>query len=155
MKSNKGFTLIELLAVIVILAIIALVSAPIIVGLIDDARKESAANSAYGVLKATENVYAKVLMKNPAGLKSQIRYTFQTNGSYNVTADTAGNNTFIAPNYTDLGLVAADLDITYKGTKPTAGVITLNMQGDASTASLTVSGFVCTYASSTQTFSCS
>jgi prepilin-type N-terminal cleavage/methylation domain-containing protein len=33
---KKGFTLIELLAVIVILAIIALISSPIIVGLIDN-----------------------------------------------------------------------------------------------------------------------
>ena len=32
MKSNKGFTLIELLAVIVILAIIALIATPTILG---------------------------------------------------------------------------------------------------------------------------
>ena len=38
---NKGFTLIELLAVIVILAIIALIATPIILGIINDARKES------------------------------------------------------------------------------------------------------------------
>ena len=37
---NKGFTLIELLAVIVILAIIALIAVPIILNIIDDARKE-------------------------------------------------------------------------------------------------------------------
>ena len=35
---KKGFTLIELLAVIVILAIIALIATPIILGIIDDAR---------------------------------------------------------------------------------------------------------------------
>ena len=40
MKKN-GFTLIELLAVIVILAIIALIATPIILGIINDARKES------------------------------------------------------------------------------------------------------------------
>ena len=40
MKRN-GFTLIELLAVIVILAIIALIATPIILGIINDARKES------------------------------------------------------------------------------------------------------------------
>ena len=38
---KKGFTLIELLAVIVILAIIALIATPIILGIINDARKES------------------------------------------------------------------------------------------------------------------
>ena len=36
---KKGFTLIELLAVIVILAIIALIATPIILGIIDDTRK--------------------------------------------------------------------------------------------------------------------
>ena len=39
-KSKKGFTLIELLAVIVILAIIALIATPIILGIVEDARKE-------------------------------------------------------------------------------------------------------------------
>ena len=38
---NKGFTLIELLAVIVILAIIALIATPIILGIINDVREES------------------------------------------------------------------------------------------------------------------
>jgi prepilin-type N-terminal cleavage/methylation domain len=42
MKMNKkGFTLIELLAVIVILAVIALIAAPIILGIINDARESS------------------------------------------------------------------------------------------------------------------
>ena len=40
-KMKKGFTLIELLAVIVILAIIALIATPIILGIINDAREES------------------------------------------------------------------------------------------------------------------
>ena len=38
---KRGFTLIELLAVIVILAIIALIATPIILGIINDAREES------------------------------------------------------------------------------------------------------------------
>ena len=38
---KKGFTLIELLAVIVILAIIALIATPIILGIINDSREES------------------------------------------------------------------------------------------------------------------
>jgi type IV pilus assembly protein PilA len=55
---QQGFTLIELLAVIVILAIIALISTPIIIGLIDDARKESFKNSAYGLVKSGELLYS-------------------------------------------------------------------------------------------------
>ena len=38
---KKGFTLIELLAVIVILAIIALIATPVILNIINDARKEA------------------------------------------------------------------------------------------------------------------
>ena len=39
---NKGFTLIELLAVIVILAIIALIATPTILGVVENARKGAA-----------------------------------------------------------------------------------------------------------------
>ncbi len=42
---NKGFTLIELLAVIVILAIIAIIATPIILGIIDDVKVNSAIES--------------------------------------------------------------------------------------------------------------
>jgi len=58
MKSNKGFTLIELLAVIVILAIIALIATPIILGVIETARQGSAENSALGYIDAVEKQIA-------------------------------------------------------------------------------------------------
>ena len=54
MKSNKGFTLIELLAVIVILAIIALIATPIILNVIDTARKGAKESSALGYVDAVE-----------------------------------------------------------------------------------------------------
>lgn len=43
--NKKGFTLIELLAVIVILAIIALIATPIILGIINDARQDAGQRS--------------------------------------------------------------------------------------------------------------
>ena len=46
-KRNKGFTLVELLAVIVILALIALIATPIILNVINDAKKQAAKDSAY------------------------------------------------------------------------------------------------------------
>ena len=58
MKSNKGFTLIELLAVIVILAIIALIATPTILGVIETARKGSAEQSALGYIDAVEKQVA-------------------------------------------------------------------------------------------------
>ena len=58
MKTKKGFTLIELLAVIVILAIIALIVTPIIVGVINDAKKNAFTDTAYGVAEAAKLYYA-------------------------------------------------------------------------------------------------
>ena len=54
MDKKKGFTLVELLAVIVILAIIALIATPIILNVINDAKKEAAKDSAYGYMDAVE-----------------------------------------------------------------------------------------------------
>ena len=52
MNNKKGFTLIELLAVIVILAVIALIATPLIMNVIDEAKKGAAKNSANGVIEA-------------------------------------------------------------------------------------------------------
>ncbi|MDD4781708.1 MAG: prepilin-type N-terminal cleavage/methylation domain-containing protein [Tissierellia bacterium] len=51
---KKGFTLIELLAVIVILAIIALIASPIVVGLIEDSNKQAAERSTEAVASAAK-----------------------------------------------------------------------------------------------------
>ena len=52
MKNKKGFTLIELLAVIVILAIIALIAVPIVLNMINSARKSAARSAALGYVDA-------------------------------------------------------------------------------------------------------
>ena len=54
---KKGFTLIELLGTIVVLAIIALVTVPIILGIIEKARKAAFKDSVYGALQAAEYYY--------------------------------------------------------------------------------------------------
>ena len=51
---KKGFTLVELLAVIVILAIIAVIATPMILNVIDNAKKGAAESSAYGYVDAVE-----------------------------------------------------------------------------------------------------
>ena len=66
MKSNKGFTLIELLAVIVILAIIALIATPIILGVIETARKGSAESSVLGYVDAVEKQIAIDMLETDA-----------------------------------------------------------------------------------------
>ncbi|MDD3341248.1 MAG: type II secretion system protein [Bacilli bacterium] len=67
---QKGFTLIELLAVIVILAVIALIATPIIVGVINKAKKNSFMDTAYGVVEAGKLYYAKNLASDTFGGKN-------------------------------------------------------------------------------------
>ncbi len=68
MKMNKkGFTLIELLAIIVILAIIAVITVPIILNIIDNARKGAAKSSVIGFGKAVELSYTTYQYKTQLG----------------------------------------------------------------------------------------
>ena len=63
-KRYQGFTLIELLAVIVILAVIALIATPLIMNVINDAKKGAARDAGYNVIKAGENKAAIAQIDN-------------------------------------------------------------------------------------------
>ena len=79
MKMNKkGFTLIELLAVIVILAIIALIATPLILGVIDQAREGAAKNSAYGYASAVESYIALDQLKTTPTVSTTGSFTNST-----------------------------------------------------------------------------
>lgn len=54
MMKRHGFTLIELLAVIVIMDIIVLIATPLILNVIEKAKKGAFQNSVYGIMKAAE-----------------------------------------------------------------------------------------------------
>ena len=49
---NKGFTLIELLGVIVVLAVIAIITTPVILGVIEKSKKGALQSSGYGLVEA-------------------------------------------------------------------------------------------------------
>ena len=49
---RKGFTLIELLGVIVVLAVIAIITTPVILGIIEKSKKGALQNSGYGLVEA-------------------------------------------------------------------------------------------------------
>ncbi len=51
---KKGFTLIELLAVIIILAVIALIATPVVLNVVDAAKKSAAKESVYGYAEAVK-----------------------------------------------------------------------------------------------------
>ena len=56
--NKKGFSLVELLAVIVILAVIALITSPLILNVIEDSRQSAFKSSLNGIKKAIENDYS-------------------------------------------------------------------------------------------------
>ena len=76
---KRGFTLVELLAVIVILALIALIATPIILNVINDAKKEAAKDSFYGYMDAIE----KAIIVNDIDEEEGFP-TPDSNGCYNL-----------------------------------------------------------------------
>lgn len=131
MKQNKkGFTLIELLAVIVILAIIALIATPIILNMINDAKKSAAKDSAYGYMKSVDNYIALASMGN--GISTQYDASKLPEG-YNGTSDkTCTKET--CKDFFDA------VDATVKGTKPTEITMVFN-SGSVTSATLKIDGF--------------
>jgi len=98
MKKQKGFTLIELLAIIVILAIIAVITVPIILNVIDNAKKGTAKDSAYGYKDAISKYYVSGMLEDES---------IKLSGDYNVVDGKLG-----------------EYDIPFSGTKPTSGYLT-------------------------------
>ena len=98
MRRKNGFTLIELLAVIVILAIIALIATPIILNMINDAKKSAAKDSLYGYIEAIEynnsmsgidsTKYPLISASDVATINSQVKVkgTPPTKGTVTITS---------------------------------------------------------------------
>ena len=69
---NKGFTLIELLAVIVILAIIALIATPIILGIINDSRTQARKRSAELAYTGVEYAITSYMYSNDGQVPTSV-----------------------------------------------------------------------------------
>ena len=129
MKTNsKGFTLIELLAVIVILAVIALIATPLIMGVIDDARKGSAKNGAYGYVKAVENTIATEMIKD-------------TTISPNATQATVGVIKFTPRKNDGSSGTEKEANVNYKGTKPASQSLKIVNGTVGCGSTITISGY--------------
>ena len=127
-ENNKGFTLIELLAVIVILAVIALIATPLIMGTITKAKKNSAVDSAYGYMKAVEQAIGEHQVDDPTGAFDVADKTFKTkdNGA-TITTDS----------YADL-----EITVNYKGSQPTdGGTLTYDENGRVTDGTLNIGGY--------------
>ena len=126
MKINqKGFTLIELLAVIVILAVIALIATPLIMGTITKAKKNAAIDSAYGYMRAMETSIGKIHVEDASKIMEQeeITFTVENNGASLVTD-------------------GATMEVNYKGSKPEdGGTLAYDKNGRVVRGTLTISGY--------------
>ncbi len=81
MRNKKGFTLIELLAVIIILAVIALIATPIVLNVVDNARKSANKDSAYGLLDSAKLYYMESLLDENKSLSGNLIYKINVSGS--------------------------------------------------------------------------
>ena len=104
-KKKKGFTLIELLAVIVILAIIALITVPLITGVVEKARKGSVKDTVLGMFDAAGIYYAQHMTEPLIDNK----ITFTCNGE---KCKTPSNG-----------------ELKFKGQIPTSGSIIIDKSG--------------------------
>lgn len=111
---KKGFTLIELLAVIVILAIVALIATPMILGVIENAKKGSAKASVEGLIDASEKYFMTEQLK---GNSVSGTYTCVKTGCTNTVDSTK--------------------KVTVKGSCP-VGTLTIQDDGNVASTSLVI-----------------
>ena len=138
-KNTKGFTLIELLAVIVILAIIALIATPIVLNLINTARKGAAARSAEGIRASLKTQYFANQVENPNAPIEPVKVDFT-----NAKEDTP---------ITEYGVTLGQI---IDGKLPKAGEVTISTDGKVSTTAgkkLLIDGYYCSFAD-TQSATC-
>ena len=89
---KKGFTLVELLAVIVILAVIALIATPTILGVIEKSRKGAANSSALGYIDALEKQIAiNEMDTNKTSISDGIYHVGEIDISYKGKGPVDGN----------------------------------------------------------------
>ena len=125
--NKKGFTLIELLAIIVILAIIAVITVPIILNIIDEAKKGAEKNSVIGYGKAVELAYTQYLFEQSSGAASNSHEATAITANpddgkvINITIDTAAK--FLKVDF-DGDKVVCTVESTYNNTI-TSGVVKL------------------------------
>lgn len=109
--NKKGFTLIELLAVIVILAIIALIATPLILAVIEDAKKGAFESSVSGIVESAEQAYMLKQLTTETPLQTEYQYE-NSNQSR----------------------IEGNIDLNYKGSRPDSGTLLINEKGEVALA---------------------
>ena len=156
MKLNKkGFTLIELLAVIVILAVIALIATPLIMGTITKARKNSAVDSAYGYMKAVEQAVGEAQIEDPTGAFDISGKALMVKSANSVEVGTLIDSSGAASSDNWQALSTENpvkLTINYKGSEPSNnGVLVYDANGRVTKGTLEIGGYTVTITNDTAT----
>ncbi len=136
MRENyKGFTLVELLAIIVILAIIALITTPIILNVIENSRLNAAKDKAWGTIDAVRIAYATAqTSEQEVGLPYTIKYP-KTSASDSTTDSSTGGgkgNGYIN-----------STEVKASGENPTEGTVTISNNGTITASSLKFGNYYC------------
>ena len=124
MRNKKGFTLIELLAVIVVLAIIALIATPMILNVVEKARKGAAKSSALGWIDAVEKqIMVNQLNENPEILDGE--YSLPMDNKYKISIKgskpSSGNMTITKSKVASATMCINNYTVTYNGKTATVG----------------------------------
>lgn len=104
---NKGFTLVELLAVIVIIAIIALITTPIVLNVVQSSKENAFKDTAHGLVLAA--------------------------GTYQAEQQALNRDTTLTINYATSSESEKDL-LKTKGTLPNAGELSIDDKGKVTLA---------------------
>ena len=116
MQNRKGFTLIELLAVIVILAIIALITTPTILNVMENSRRDAAKDKAYGTIQAVQLAYTQAQISYEVNLPYTVDFSSKSDGSSDST--------------TDKGFTYVEgQEVQASGEMPTAGQVLIDNDG--------------------------
>ena len=126
-----------MLAVIVILAVIALISIPQILKILNSSRISAAEDSVYGIVKSAENYVANFMLQNTGDFPSK-NIKFSCNGSI-CSLDNKEN---YEANYNIEGLEK----LSFKGTTPNSGKIVINNSGkNVYVLDALINGYTCNY----------
>ena len=131
--NKKGFTLIELLAIIVILAIIAVITVPIILNIIDEARKGAEKNSVIGYGKAVELAYTQYQFEKSMGTADADNTHIEANTSSNLATNISNGKTIKVL----VGTETLNLKVDFDGDK-----VTCTDSAEAATANTITDGKV-------------
>ena len=136
MRENyKGFTLVELLAIIVILAIIALITTPVILNIIEKSRLNAAKDKAWGTIDAVRIAYATAqTSEQEIGLPYTIKYP-KTSASDSTTDSSTGGGS-------GNGYINST-EIKVSGENPTEGTVTISNNGTITASSLKFGNYYC------------